>query len=116
MERCSRDNQTLYHMKNSFRFVYLFFLCLLFSCTDRKTDSNVNAPGSEKSDKDKLLETGADLLQGKTPLKKINTYLNGFHFYNGNINAQMEAHHYVSQLNDDLYQAIIYDGNTENAK
>ncbi|HZG23089.1 MAG TPA: OBAP family protein, partial [Chitinophagaceae bacterium] len=64
----------------------------------------------------KLLQTGADILQAKTPLRKINAYLDGFHFYNGNINAQMEAHHYVSQLNEDLYQAIIYDGNGEDAK
>ncbi|MCE7042867.1 OBAP family protein [Dyadobacter sp. CY312] len=28
----------------------------------------------------------------------------------------MEAHHYVSQLNEDLYQAIIFDGNEEDAK
>lgn len=28
----------------------------------------------------------------------------------------MEAHHYVSQLNEDVHQAIIYDRNEENAK
>ena len=32
------------------------------------------------------------------------------------MNGQMEAHHYVSQLNEDVHQAIIYDGNDENAK
>ena len=32
------------------------------------------------------------------------------------MNAQMEAHHYVSQLNEDVYQAIIFDGNGEDAK
>lgn len=63
-----------------------------------------------------MLNTGADLLQDKTPLKKFNAYLDGFHFYNGNMNAQMEAHHYVSQLNDDVYQAIIFDGNGDDAK
>ena len=76
----------------------------------------MEAPGRDKDTKSKVLEAGADLLQSKSPLKKINAYLNGFHFYNGNINAQMEAHHYVSQLNEDLYQAIIYDGNGEDAK
>jgi hypothetical protein len=71
---------------------------------------------TEKDTKSKTLDIGADILQNKSPLKKINAYLDGFHFYNGNINAQMEAHHYVSQLNEDLYQAIIYDGNYEDAK
>jgi hypothetical protein len=63
-----------------------------------------------------MLEKGADLLQGNTPLQKFSTYLNGFHFYNGNPEAQMEAHHYVSQLNQDVYQAIIFDGNSSDAK
>lgn len=86
------------------------------SCGGNNTDSNVKPPGAEKDAKSKTLELGADLLQAKGPLKKINAYLDGFHFYNGNINAQMEAHHYVSQLNEDVYQAIIYDGNGEDAK
>ena len=89
---------------------------LLISCGGNNTDSNVKAPGAEKTGETKMLETGADILQGKSPLKKINAYLDGFHFYNGNMNAQMEAHHYVSQLNEDVHQAIIYDGNGEDAK
>ena len=86
------------------------------SCGGNNTKSNVEPPGSEKDAKSKTLETGADLLQDKGPLKKINAYLNGFHFYNGNMEAQMEAHHYVSQLNEDVHQAIIYDGNGPEAK
>lgn len=86
------------------------------SCGGDNTKSNVEAPGADKDAKSKTLEVGADLLQSKGPLKKINAYLDGFHFYNGNLNAQMEAHHYVSQLNEDMYQAIIYDGNGEDAK
>ena len=86
------------------------------SCGGDNTSSNVEAPGADKDAKSKTLEAGADLLQDKGPLKKINAYLDGFHFYNGNINAQMEAHHYVSQINEDMHQAIMYDGNGEDAK
>jgi hypothetical protein len=89
---------------------------LLSSCGGKNTDSNVEQPGAKKSAKTKALETGADILQDKTPLKTFNTYLDGFHFYNGNIDAQMEAHHYVSQLNEDVHQAIIFDGNGQAAK
>lgn len=89
---------------------------LLYSCDNRKSPSHVDAPGEKKSGETQALETGADLLQRKTPLNRINVYLDGFHFYNGNMKAQMEAHHYVSQLNEDLHQAIIYDGNGEDAK
>nr|WP_249665270.1 OBAP family protein [Mucilaginibacter sp. Bleaf8] len=91
-------------------------LALFYSCGGNNTSSNVEAKGGEKTGKDKMLETGADLIQDKTPLSTFNTYLDGFHFYNGNLHAQMEAHHYVSQLNNDMYQAIIFDGNGKDAK
>jgi hypothetical protein len=98
-------------------FIILFAIPIwTVSCGGDNTRSNVDAPGTDKSAKSKSLEIGADLLQDKGPLKKINAYLDGFHFYNGNINAQMEAHHYVSQINEDMYQAIMYDGNGEDAK
>ena len=98
------------------RFFPATLVVFLFSCGGKNTSSNVDIPGGEKDAKSKALEIGADLLQNKSPLKKINAYLNGFHFYNGNINAQMEAHHYVSQINEDVHQAIIYDGNGQDAK
>jgi hypothetical protein len=94
----------------------VFLTQLFLSCGGKNTKSNVDTPGDRKTAKDKLLNTGADLLQNKSPLTKFNSYLNGFHFYNGNINAQMEAHHYVNQLNEDVYQAIIFDGNADDAK
>lgn len=99
---------------------YLLFILaaalLNISCGGKNTASNVKSPGAEKSGKDKALEAAADLIQDKSPLKAFNVYLDGFHFYNGNINAQMEAHHYVQQLSDDIYQAIIFDGNGKDAK
>jgi hypothetical protein len=97
-------------------FILLSATCGLMSCGGNNTGSNVSAPGGNKTAKSVALETGADVLQNKGPLKNIDVYLNGFHFYNGNMNAQMEAHHYVSQVNEDLYQAIMYDGNSEDAK
>ena len=101
-------------MKNLF--AVLSATLILMACGGKNTASNVEAPGEDKSGKSKLLETSADLLQDKSPLKTFNAYLDGFHFYNGNMNAQMEAHHYVAQLNEDVHQAIIFDGNEKNAK
>lgn len=60
---------------------------LLIACGGKNSESNVDASGNEKDLKSKTLETGADLLQDKSSLTKLNTYLNGFHFYNGNING-----------------------------
>jgi hypothetical protein len=104
-------------MRLQHTFTYMMMATIgLASCGGGNTPSNVTAPGDEKSTKDKVLNTGADLLQDKSPLRKFDAYLDGFHFYNGNINAQMEAHHYVNQLNEDVYQAIIFDGNEEHPK
>jgi hypothetical protein len=89
---------------------------ILISCGGENTGSKVKAPGGEKTTKSEVLETGAAMLQDKSPLKKVNMYLDGFHFYNGRMEGQMEAHHYVTQLNEDVHQAIIFDGNGENAK
>jgi hypothetical protein len=97
----------------------LLFICLpamLMACGGKNTPSKVSSPGTDKKTDTRALETGADILQDKTPLKRFNTYLDGFHFYNGNMKAQMEAHHYVSQLNEDLHQAVIFDGNGADAK
>ncbi|QNF31657.1 OBAP family protein [Adhaeribacter swui] len=90
--------------------------CILLSCGGENTSSYVKSPGAEKSTKTKVLETGADVMQDKTPLKKLNMYLDGFHFYNGNMKGQMEAHHYCTKINEDLTQCVMYDGNGENAK
>ncbi|MDB5261468.1 MAG: hypothetical protein JWQ14_749 [Adhaeribacter sp.] len=104
-------------MKNLSSLAGCFFLSLLLlNCGGENTGSNVKAPGGEKTAKSGVLETGAELLQDKTPLNKVNMYLDGFHFYSGRLEGQMEAHHYVTQLNEDVHQAIIFDGNGENAK
>src|SRR5690606_11464316 len=88
----------------------------IFACGGNNTQTYVNEQGKDKTIKDKALNTGADILQNKAPLSAFNVYLNGFHFYNGNMDAQMEAHHYVSQLSEDFYQAIIFDGNSKDSK
>jgi hypothetical protein len=103
-------------MKNLTLLLSIGAIAFCAGCGGENTGSNVQAPGEEKTTESKALETGADVLQDKTPLNKIDMYLDGFHFYSGHMEGQMEAHHYVTQLNEDLHQAIIFDGNGENAK
>lgn len=64
----------------------------------------------------RMLEAGAALLQDKAPIDAINAYLDGFHFYNGNMGLQMEAHHYCSRLNEEVIQCVIYDGRGRSAR
>jgi len=85
-------------------------------CGGKNTDSVVQAPGADTTVKTDLLEAGAALMQNKEPLEALNAYMNGFHFYNGNMKGQMEAHHYCALLNEDVTQCLIFDGNRKNAK
>lgn len=88
----------------------------LGGCGGENTGSNVTSPGSEESARTKVLEAGANVMQDRTPLAALNAYLDGFHFYNGNMQAQMEAHHYCGHINEDVIQCVIFDGNDEDAK
>ncbi|WP_224787653.1 OBAP family protein [Pseudomonas fluorescens] len=89
---------------------------LLTACAGNNTASNVDAPGEAKTSSTKTLEAGAALLQSRPPIEALNAYLDGFHFYNGHRDVQMEAHHYCSILNEEVIQCVIYDGNRKDAK
>ena len=91
-------------------------IVLVVGCGGENTASNVRSPGDEETARTKLLEGGANLLQDKVPLATLDAYLNGFHFYNGNMQGQMEAHHYCGHVNEDVIQFIIFDGNDKDAK
>ncbi len=88
----------------------------LTGCAMSNTDSPVQTPGQAKASDTEMLEVGAQWLQDKPPIRALNMYLDGFHFYNGHPGAQMEAHHYCSALNEEVFQCVIYDGNTAEAK
>lgn len=97
---------------------HLLMILALFvaACVGSHSPSPVNAPGAATSSKTAVLEAGAALLQGKAPVDALNIYLDGFHFYNGQIEAQVEAHHFCSVINEDMNQCVIFDGNTKDAK
>lgn len=90
--------------------------CLVGGCGGGKTESGVQPPGADESAKTHVLDAGAAVLQDKPPIDALNAYLDGFHFYNGDMAAQMEAHHYCSVLNEDVIQCVIFDGSVREAK
>ena len=85
-------------------------------CGGKNTESAVETSGADKTAKTQVLEAGAAVMQNREPLEALNAYIDGFHFYNGNIKGQMEAHHYCALLNEDVTQCVIYDGNTAHSK
>lgn len=103
-------------MKSSVRMAICSVPLACCGCGGDNTPSAVPAPGSDTTAKTDVLEAGAAIMQNKEPLEALNAYMDGFHFYNGNMKAQMEAHHYCSLLNEDVTQCVIFDGNEKNAK
>jgi hypothetical protein len=91
-------------------------LLLLAACKGGDSGSAVQVPGADKSARTAILEAGSAAMQTIPPIGAINAYLDGFHFYNGRMQQQMEAHHYCAILNEELIQCVIYDGNTRDAK
>jgi hypothetical protein len=96
--------------------VSIVALAACAGCGGNNTESAVRAPGSPTTAKTDVLQAGAALLQDKAPLEALDAYMNGFHFYNGDMAGQMEAHHYCALLNEDVTQCIIFDGNDGDAK
>ncbi|HHT0961082.1 TPA: OBAP family protein [Enterobacter hormaechei] len=88
----------------------------LVGCGANNTPSNTPLPGVKTPVGTSTLEAGAQLIQSRPPIDAMSAYLDGFHFYSGDKNGQMEAHHYVTVLNEDVMQAVIYDGNTKDAR
>ncbi|KRP45870.1 Protein of unknown function [Pseudomonas libanensis] len=91
-------------------------IALLTACASNNSPSNVVAPGDAKSPSTRTLDAGAAVLQSRPPVDALNAYLDGFHFYNGHPDVQMEAHHYCAILNEEVIQCVIYDGNRKDAK
>jgi hypothetical protein len=50
------------------------------------------------------------------PLKSIHAYVCGLHFYNGEPQRQVLAHHFCAHVDGDLMQCVIYDSNRPGAR
>lgn len=64
----------------------------------------------------RVLDTASSWVQKKAPVKSIHNYLCALHFYNGDVDRQIVAHHYCHHLNEDVHQCVIYDSNAPNAR
>ncbi|ORY69772.1 uncharacterized protein BCR38DRAFT_384114 [Pseudomassariella vexata] len=75
-----------------------------------------DVPGGEISGKDKVLESGAALVQNFQPVKQICAHLNAFHTYADEPGRYVEANHYCSHLTSEIRQCILYDSPGPDAK
>jgi hypothetical protein len=97
-------------MKKQFALAGILVSCLL-------SISAASADTACKESKDSC-STGQDL----APIKQVGMYLDGYHTYKkeenltGENQKQIRTAHYCKQVNPDMFQCLIYDGNTANAK
>lgn len=89
---------------------------LLAGCGGSNTAPTVETPGRETTTKSRVLEAGAMIMQDRTPVALVHMYVCGFHFYDGDMTRQVEAHHYCIQSNEDFNQCLIFSGNGKDAK
>lgn len=78
-------------------------------------EPKLHPPGDRKTLWRATLETGSRTLQDTSPLKEFDIYVVGFHCAKHTAEMQMEAHHYCRQVNSDVLQCAIFDGNTRDA-
>jgi uncharacterized protein DUF1264 len=83
--------------------------------TIRRRPSPLAPPGDDRSTWRATLEAGARLLQETAPLNGFDIYVVGLHCGKDMPDMQMEAHHYCRQVNQELLQCVIFDGNTREA-
>lgn len=93
-------------------------LLFLPGCRDgNSSDSHAShIPGGEKSLKTKALEAGAELTQSEGPISAIHQHVCGFHFYAGEPERQVRAHHFCAHPTEDVLQCVIFDSNERNAR
>jgi hypothetical protein len=90
-------------------------LCAAAPCLAREAAPQVKPLGAQKNTKLGALSAGAEMLQTQAPPSQLNAYLVGFHPMKAHPDMQMEAHHFCRQVNQDLAQCVLFDGNTSDA-
>lgn len=91
-------------------------LVLMAACGREDPSSQVEPPGSRHMVRPAGLADGASSPLGTAPIEALDVYVDGFHFYNGNVDMQVEAHHYCAVVDEDVRQCVIFDGNGADAK
>lgn len=80
------------------------------------TPSRTDVPGPRASAEAEALWAGMAAVQAMDPVRDFDAHLSGFHFVNGDPDRQVESHYFVQQVNADFWQALLYDGDGEDAK
>ncbi|XP_052140875.1 oil body-associated protein 2A-like [Oryza glaberrima] len=73
-------------------------------------------PGRPTTVDSMLLDKGAAMLQALRPVKHIKQHVCTFALYAHDPRRQVETHHFVSRLNQDVLQCAVYDADDKHAR
>ncbi|XAR59286.1 hypothetical protein NMG60_11015059 [Bertholletia excelsa] len=66
-------------------------------------------PGKPMTAEQHLLDKGAEMMQSFKPIKQMNQHATTFSLYAHDLSRQIETHHYLTRLNQDVVQCAVYD-------
>jgi hypothetical protein len=94
----------------------LTLLCCLAGCGQEHTTVRVVTPATGPIGAAPAPKGHDSGREPTAPVDALSVYVDGFHFYNGDLGSQVEAHHYCSVVDADVRQCVIFDGNGRGAK
>lgn len=89
---------------------------LLAACSGQEAAPPAPSTGTEPTAKTSVLAPDNAVLQTSAPVRALDVYLDGFHFYSHDLQSQVEAHHFCSVVDEDVRQCVIFDGNARSAR
>ncbi|XP_076957073.1 oil body-associated protein 2A-like [Bidens hawaiensis] len=72
-------------------------------------------PGKPMTVGDQVIDKSAQMLQTLKPIKQMSQHVCTFAVYGHDMSRQIEAHHYITRLNQDFLQSAVYDSNEPSA-
>lgn len=66
-------------------------------------------PGRPMTVGQHILDQGAAMMQSLKPVKQMSQHVCTFALYAHDMSRQIETHHYITRLNQDVLQCAVYD-------
>ncbi|KAJ3703985.1 hypothetical protein LUZ61_007690 [Rhynchospora tenuis] len=79
------------------------------------TGDKPTPPGEPTTLSSKILDKGAAMMQSLKPVKEMKQHVCTFALYAHDLSRQIETHHYVGRLNQDVLQCAVYDSDKRKA-
>ncbi|CAL4961611.1 unnamed protein product [Urochloa decumbens] len=73
-------------------------------------------PGRPTAASSQVLDMGAQMVQALKPVRQMKLHACSFALYAHDLRRQMEVHHFLSRLNQDVLQCAVYDSDKPSAR